>query len=79
VPPGGSLLVGIGGPGWCALVKDNVTIVLHSADNSAVTFRSGRVGLPDRLSVLVAKNRTLVSHNKTRLKYNTLYRYKGSK
>ena len=46
------LLLGVATPDWCAFVKNNVTIILHSADDSAAA--SIRVGGPNGVVVNVA-------------------------
>jgi len=58
-----TLLVGLGGPDWCALVENNVAIVLNSTDDGAVAGRAGRIGLPDSVAFVVTTHRVLVRHN----------------
>lgn len=45
--------MGIARPDWCTLIERNITIILHGADDGAVAFGAGRVGVPDRIAIVV--------------------------
>ncbi|KAI9785346.1 MAG: citrate (Si)-synthase [Geoglossum umbratile] len=86
MPPGGSLLLGIARPDWRALVKNNVAIILHGADDGTVAFRGRGAGGPDGVAGFVtahAHNHPISHHKRGSLsKHKTqciAYLYEGGR